>query len=106
MKPGGPPFVGWKGLITAIAIIAGCMFAPAYCQTSDVSLLLQQTPAKAGATTPLAGVYHFELNSEVTLTAVCSPLQDAAQKASLSSTPGLSAIERFYVGFPLIRRIK
>lgn len=73
MKSGGPPFVGWKGLITAIAIIAGCMFAPAYCQTSDVSLLLQQTPAKAGATTPLAGVYHFELNSEVTLTAEPKP---------------------------------
>jgi len=49
------------------------MFAPAYCQTSDVSLLLQQTPAKAGAITPIAGVHHFELNSEVTLTAAPKP---------------------------------
>ena len=73
MKPYGPPFVGWKGLISAIAIIAGCIFAPAYCQTSDVSLLLQQTPDKAGETMPLAGVYHFELNSEVTLTAEPKP---------------------------------
>jgi hypothetical protein len=49
------------------------MFAPAYCQTSDVSLLLQQTPAKGGVMTPIAGVYHFKLNSEVTLTAVPKP---------------------------------
>ncbi len=73
MKPGGPTFVGWRRLISAIAIIVGCLFAPAYCQTSDVALLLQQTPAKGGAITPIAGVYHFELNSEVTLTAVPKP---------------------------------
>jgi len=70
MKFGGPSFVGWRGLISAIAIIVGWLFAPAYCQTPDVALLLQQTPAKGGVITPIAGVYHFELNSEVTLTAV------------------------------------
>ena len=73
MKPGSPPFVGWRRLISAIAIIVGWLFAPAYCQTSDVALLLQQTPAKGGVMTPTAGVYHFELNSEVTLTAVPKP---------------------------------
>ena len=73
MKPGVPPFIGWRGLISAIAIIVCCLFAPAYCQTSEVSLLLQQTPAKGGAITPTAGVHHFELNSEVTLTAVPKP---------------------------------
>ena len=73
MKFGGPTFVGWKGLISAIAIIVGWLFAPAYCQTPDVALLLQQTPAKGGVMTPIAGVYHFELNSEVTLTAVPEP---------------------------------
>ena len=73
IKFGGPTFVGCKGLISAIAIIVGCLFAPAYCQTSDVALLLQQTPAKGGVMTPIAGVYHFELNSEVTLTAVPKP---------------------------------
>ena len=73
MKPGSPPFVGWRRLISAIAIIVGWLFAPAYCQTSDVSLLLQQTPAKGGVMTPIAGVYHFKLNSEVTLTAVPKP---------------------------------
>ena len=69
MKPGGPPFIGWRGLISAIAIIVCWLFAPAYGQTPDVALLLQQTPSKGGAITPIAGVHHFELNSEVTLTA-------------------------------------
>jgi len=73
MKPGSPPFVGWRRLISAIAIIVGWLFAPAYCQTPDVALLLQQTPAKGGVITPIAGVYHFEQNSEVTLTAVPGP---------------------------------
>ncbi len=73
MKPGGSSFVGWRRLISAIAIIAGGLLAPAYCQTSEVALLLQQTPAKGGAITPIAGVYHFELNSEVTLIAAPKP---------------------------------
>ncbi len=73
MKPGGPPFIGWRGLISAIAIIVCWLFAPAYCQTSDVALLLQQTPSKGGAITPTAGVHHFELNSEITLTAAPKP---------------------------------
>ena len=73
MKPGSPPFIGWRRLISAIAIIVGWLFAPAYCQTPDVALLLQQTPAKGGVMTPIAGVYHFELNSEVTLTAIPEP---------------------------------
>jgi len=73
MKPGGPPFIGWTGLISAIAIIVCWMFAPAYCQTPDVALLLQQTPSKGGAITPIAGIHHFELNSQVTLTAAPKP---------------------------------
>jgi hypothetical protein len=73
MKPGNPPFIGWRRLISAIAIIVGCLFAPAYCQTTDVALFLQQTPAKGGVITPIAGVYHFELNSEVSLTAIPEP---------------------------------
>lgn len=73
MKPGGSPFLRSKSLISALAIIVGCLFVPAYCQTSDVALLLQQTPNKGGAITPDAGVYHFEQNSEVTLTAAPKP---------------------------------
>jgi hypothetical protein len=73
MKPGGAPFFGPKSLIAAIAIIAGWLFAPAYCQTSDVALLLQQTPNKGGAITPDPGVYHYKQNSEVILTAAPKP---------------------------------
>jgi hypothetical protein len=35
--------------------------------------MIQQTPNKGGAITPDAGVYHFEKNSEVTLTAAPKP---------------------------------
>ena len=73
MKPGGSPFFGSKILISAFAVIVGWLFAPAYCQTSDVALLLQQTPNKGGAITPDPGVYHYKQNSEVTLTAAPKP---------------------------------
>lgn len=73
MKFGGPTFVGWKLVVLAITIITGGWLAPAYCQTPDVALLLQQTPSKGGAITPIAGVHHFELNSEITLTAAPKP---------------------------------
>ena len=73
MKPGGSPFFKWRNLTAALAIIAGWLFTPAFCQTSNVTLLLQQTPSKGGAITPDAGVYHFELNSEVILTAAPKP---------------------------------
>lgn len=69
MKVGSPTLVGCKGVILAIAIVVGWLLAPAYCETQDVALLLQQTPAQGGATTPVAGVYHFVPGSEVTLTA-------------------------------------
>ncbi len=73
MKPGGSPFFGSKILISALAIIVGWLFVPAYCQTSEVALLLQQTPSKGGAITPDVGVYHYKQNSEVTLTAAPKP---------------------------------
>jgi hypothetical protein len=73
MKPGGSSFLDTRSLTAALAIIAGWLFAPAFCQTTDVALLLQQTPSKGGAITPDAGVYHFEQNSEVILTAAPKP---------------------------------
>lgn len=98
MKFGGPVFVGWKLVVLAIAIITGGWLAPAHCQTSDIALLLQQTPAKGGETTPIAGVYHFELNSEVTLMAVPKPgyqfiywLGDVSDPAATSTVVYLDA---------------
>lgn len=93
MKPGGSPFFGLKSLTAVLAIIAGWLFAPAYCQTSDVALLLQQTPNKGGAITPDAGVYHFKQNSEVTLTAAPKPgyqfvywIGDVSDPAAISTS--------------------
>ncbi len=72
MKVGGPTFVGWRGMLILIVVL-GCVLTPAYCKSSDISLFVQQTPDKGGATSPLSGIYHFALNSEVTLTATPSP---------------------------------
>jgi len=61
---------GIRQLKLAFAIIAFWLIVPAYCQTEDVVLLLEQTPVKGGKITPDAGVHYFKPNSEVILTAV------------------------------------
>lgn len=65
--------VRWRGIILAVAIIAHGLLTPAYGQTKGVMLLLEQSPAKGGEIIPVAGIYHFELGSQVTLTAVPKP---------------------------------
>ena len=56
-----------------IAIFACGLTIPAYCQTQDIVLLLEQTPVKGGEITPVAGVHHFKQGTEVMLTAVAKP---------------------------------
>jgi hypothetical protein len=92
MESRGAPFVGWSGVTAALALVVGCMFAPAFCQNSEVALLLQQTPNKGGAVTPDVGVYHFKKNSEVILTAAPKPgyqfahwLGDVSDPSSVST---------------------
>ncbi|HUT46714.1 MAG TPA: PEP-CTERM sorting domain-containing protein [Sedimentisphaerales bacterium] len=55
------------------AIIACGLTIPAYCQTQDIVLLLEQTPVKGGEISPVAGVHHFKPGTEVMLTAVAKP---------------------------------
>ncbi len=62
----------WQ-LRLAVAIIAFGLIMPAYCQTKDIVLLLEQTPVKGGEITPVAGVHHFKPGTEVMLTAVPKP---------------------------------
>lgn len=62
----------WQ-LRLAVAIIAFGLIMPAYCQTKDIVLLLEQTPVKGGDITPVAGVHHFKPGTEVMLTAVPKP---------------------------------
>ena len=73
MKRGIPKSFGCRGIIAAVAIIMCGLIVPAYCQTKDVVLLLEQTPVKGGKITPDAGVHHFKPDSEVILTAVPKP---------------------------------
>jgi hypothetical protein len=64
---------GIRQLKLAFAIIAFWLIMPAYCQTKDIVLLLEQTPVKGGETTPAAGVHHFKPGAEIMLTAVPKP---------------------------------
>ncbi len=74
MKVGSPTIgVGYRGVLLAFIIVVGGVMTPAYCQTHNITLLVQQTPNEGGAVTPVAGVYTFEAESEVTLTATPSP---------------------------------
>jgi len=57
----------------AVAIVVFGLILPAYSQTQDVVLLLEQTPVKGGEITPAAGVHHFKPGTEVVLTAVPKP---------------------------------
>jgi hypothetical protein len=63
--------VGWQHLVLALAGILFGLLEPAYCQ--DTVLLLQQTDPRGGAVSPDIGVHHFDLDSEVLLTAVPKP---------------------------------
>ena len=85
MKQNRSIFIGWQGVILALAVVLG-LLEPAYCQdtasqpfaerqprTDATVLLLQQTPPQAGKINPRVGVHHFDLNAEVTLTAVPEP---------------------------------
>ncbi len=65
--------IGNRQLRLAVAIIAFGLIIPAYCQTKDIVLLLEQTPVKGGEITPVAGVHHFKPGTEVILTAVPKP---------------------------------
>ncbi len=73
MKRGVPTFIRGRGLAFAVTVIACGLFIPAYGQTTDVLLLLEQTPVKGGEITPIAGVYHFAPGAEVTLSAIPKP---------------------------------
>ncbi len=73
MKRGVSIFLGRGHTILAVAIVACVLSAPAFCQAQDVVLLLEQTPAKGGETTPAAGVHYFKPGSEIILTASPKP---------------------------------
>jgi len=66
-------FVGWQGLILAIALVLCGLLERAYCKTVGSVLLLQQTPPQGGKITPDVGVHRFDLYTDVTLTAVPKP---------------------------------
>lgn len=65
-------FTGWGTVILAFIAIGIVLLEPGYCQTEGTAVLLQQTPADGGKITPEAGIHHFDLYTEISLTAVPS----------------------------------
>jgi len=70
MKRGVLKSFGCSGIIAVIVLIMCGLTSPAYSQSKDMVLLLEQTPVKGGEITPVAGVHYFKPESEVVLTAV------------------------------------
>ncbi len=73
MRRNSSIFVRRKAVILAAIFILCALLEPAYCETDGTALLLQQTPVQGGTITPEVGVHHFDLNTDVTLTAVPRP---------------------------------
>jgi hypothetical protein len=57
-------------LVILLAVFFCGLPEPAYCETGETVLLLQQIPANSGTITPGEGVHYLEQNTSVTLTAV------------------------------------
>ena len=98
MKRNSSIFIGWQGVILALAVIVSGLPGPAYCQTDGTALLLQKTPLQGGKVSPSAGIHKFELNTELTLTAVPKPgyqfvywLGDVSDPTANSTTVYLDA---------------
>ena len=64
---------GCRGVMLALVFLLSGLLKPAYCKTVGSVLLLQQTPPQGGKITPDVGVHHFDLYTDVTLTAVPKP---------------------------------
>lgn len=72
-KSNNSRFIGWQGVILAIVVVVAGLPRLAHCQTAGTALLLQQSPVNGGTITPSVGVHHFDLNTDVTLTAIPKP---------------------------------
>lgn len=86
-------------LLLLVFVVVFCgLPKPAYCQKDRTVLLLPQIPANVGTITPGPGVYYFEQDTVVTLTAVPQPgfqfvywLGDASDPESNQTTVYLDA---------------
>jgi len=73
MERNGSTFAEYLAQVPRIFLLVSIVSVSAYCQTSNTALLIQQSPVEAGTVTPSPGVHNFELDTEVTLTAVPEP---------------------------------
>ncbi|MHC4890109.1 MAG: InlB B-repeat-containing protein [Planctomycetota bacterium] len=73
MKHNSSIFIRWRTVILAIVFVLCALLEPACCEVDATALLLQQTPPQGGTITPDVGIHHFDLNTDVSLTAVPRP---------------------------------
>ena len=73
MKSNDSIFVGYRHLALVLVVVLCGLVESAYCAADRAALLLQQTPLQGGTVSPSVGVHQFDLNSDVTLTAVPKP---------------------------------
>ena len=62
-----------QGLFFACVMMLAVAVAPAQCQTSGMTLFLQQSPFEGGVVTPSPGVHLFTPDANIELTAVPKP---------------------------------
>lgn len=73
MKSGNAISAGTQGVVLVLVIIAAVLTGSAYCQTDEVSVLIQSSPANGGTISPGIGVHTFISDTEFTLMAVPKP---------------------------------
>ena len=73
MKRRSSTFLGLHGLLLVLLIMAGGLSQTAYGQAGSVRLFLQQMPLQGGIISPSAGLYHYEANAQIALTAIPEP---------------------------------
>jgi len=64
---------GKKSLTTGFLLSAFLLLTTANSQAQEPALLLQQSPVKGGSITPESGVHYFNLNTNITITALPEP---------------------------------
>ncbi len=60
-------------ILPAVVLVLSFRTIPARCATTEVALLLQQTPWQGGTVSPQAGVHHFRADTAITLVAIPCP---------------------------------
>jgi hypothetical protein len=68
--------LGLHSTLLVLLIMSAGLSRTAYGRSRSVRLFLQQTPLQGGIISPSAGLYHYEPNAQITLSAIPEPGYD------------------------------